>query len=368
MKIDAERTLSALLTDSLLTFCSVVVSYQQKIEKSRGVEEPYLFRTYKNLHRGAPGSKNKKYFVRNPDLAHDIPIWKVARATSAAPSYFEPAKIDGLKYLDGGFGANNPGHEVYREVQRMNNNSANAIGVLVSIGTGLNDTSGRITDGIGLSRYLNYVNFMKKWATDAEKTHDYLTELIGNKFPYYRLNVDRGIGNMKLDEWKTRGKLRRKLGIAIGKLRAASRKKNSELPQKKAGEKDVDGSSASRGDDDLKIPEWFKPRNKTIEYISEKTRAYLEKQETQDWLNECAVYLVEGRRARVRTDSQRWERACFGTWYQCNRDQCPRGEKEYRNIEELRAHFLDKHRDAFTKRMDESILNKAIDACKVNVQ
>ena len=330
------------------------------------MEKPYLFRTYKHLHKSAPGSKDK-CFERNPDLAHDIPIWEVARATSAAPSYFEPAKIDGLAYLDGGFGANNPGHEVYREVRRMNNNSANAIGLLMSIGTGLNDTSGRIIDGIGLPRYLNYLKFMKKCATDAEKTHEYLLELIENRFPYYRLNVEEGIGAMKLDEWKTRGKLRRKLGVTIGRLRS-SKRIGSGQPLKERGKtegKDMDGSSAS---DDSRIPEWFQPRNKTLEDISEKTKDYLAQDHIQTWLQECAHYLVQNRRARVKSDPQRWERACFGTWYQCNQDQCPRGEKEYRSIEELRAHFLDKHREAFKKDMDQGILNRAIDSCKVNVQ
>ena len=340
------------------------MAYQQKIEK--GVEKPYLFRTYKHLHKSAPGSKDK-CFERNPDLAHDIPIWKVARATSAAPSYFEPAKIDGLAYLDGGFGANNPGHEVYREVRRMNNNSANAIGLLLSIGTGVNDTSGRIIDGIGLPRYLNYLKFMKKCATDAEKTHEHLLELIDSRFPYFRLNVREGIGAMKLDEWKTRGKLRRKVGVVVGKLRSCKRKA-PEQPhdeREKAEGKTTDGSSAP---DESRIPEWFRPWNKTLENISKKTADYLAQNDVQVELDECAQYLVGNRRARVKSDPQRWERACFGTWYQCNQDQCPRGEKEYRSIEELRRHLLDKHRDHFKKNMDQRILDRAIDSCKVNVQ
>lgn len=351
------------LGDALLTCSSVVVAYQQKIEG--GVETPYLFRTYKHLHKSESGSKDK-CFERNPDLAHDIPIWKVGRATSAAPSFFEPAKIDGLKYVDGGFGANNPGQEIYREVRRMNNNSKNAIGFLISIGTGLNETSGRIIDGIGLPRYLNYLKFMKKCATDAEKTHEYLLEFIETPKTYYRLNVDEGIGGMKLDEWRTRGKLRREVGGVIGKLRSHKGKVPEPAQgQEKAEAKDGDGSSAS---DDSRIPEWFRPRNKTLENISEKTKDYLAQDKVRDWLDECAQYLVENRRARVKSDLQRWEMACYSTWYQCNRDLCPRAEKEYKRKEDLRAHFLDKHREGFKKDMDQALLDGAIESCKINVQ
>jgi patatin-like phospholipase/acyl hydrolase len=40
----------------------------------------------------------------------DPPAWQVAAATSAAPTYFEPARVDGAdgEWLDGGVGANDP--------------------------------------------------------------------------------------------------------------------------------------------------------------------------------------------------------------------------------------------------------------------
>src|SRR2546421_222236 len=34
----------------------------------------------------------------------DAKIWEVARATSAAPTFFKPITIDGIKYGDGGTG------------------------------------------------------------------------------------------------------------------------------------------------------------------------------------------------------------------------------------------------------------------------
>ena len=75
--------------------------------------------------------------TRNPDLAHDIPIWEVARATSAAPTYFKTVKIDHLKYLDGGFGGyNNPTLEIFEEVRTMSNKNSGSVNLMVSVGTG----------------------------------------------------------------------------------------------------------------------------------------------------------------------------------------------------------------------------------------
>jgi patatin-like phospholipase/acyl hydrolase len=37
-----------------------------------------------------------------------IKIWQAARATSAAPMYFEPLQVNGNTFMDGGLQANNP--------------------------------------------------------------------------------------------------------------------------------------------------------------------------------------------------------------------------------------------------------------------
>ena len=72
-------------------------------------------------------------------------IWEVARATSAAPSYFLPITIDDVKYGDGGMNWNNPAREAILEARKKW--PRRPIGILVSIGTGLeealqlNDTS-----------------------------------------------------------------------------------------------------------------------------------------------------------------------------------------------------------------------------------
>ncbi|KAH6675034.1 hypothetical protein B0J14DRAFT_699665 [Halenospora varia] len=56
----------------------------------------------------------------NPDYAHNIPTWQVARATTAAPSYFKALKISSTTHIDSGFrSANNPTIHAYEEVRQI---------------------------------------------------------------------------------------------------------------------------------------------------------------------------------------------------------------------------------------------------------
>lgn len=382
-------------------------------------------------------------------MAHDIPIWQVARATSAAPTYFKPPVIDGLEYVDGGFGANNPCAEIYEEVRRMNNNSRRCVSIILSIGTGKNNEARRFK-GTGFQRYLNYANFARKWASDSEKTHEAMLKAKSEvHFNYFRLNVEEGLDHMKLDEWRARGLVRTKLGERIGNFRASStkgRRKGSKaagvsngqeanpLKEKfgnlpngngtihtngngsvdhagqqasiKPGEQNndrkyaldaasnayldhlVEGATTQAFDqlnghppttptsarkldpntDDTDIPKWFRHKNRTLESIRKYTETYLSHPDTKEMIEQCAKLLVDGRRGRAKSDPQRWEKACFGTWYQCRIPECPRGEKEYERRRQLRRHLLDKHKTEFTSGAEgKSKLKDALDSCKIVV-
>ena len=340
------------------------------------METPYLFRTYKHLRKGA--NPTERLLDRNPGLAHDVPIYQVALATSAAPTYFKPAKIGDLEYLDGGFGANNPCMEIYDEVRKMNNNSESCIHIIVSIGTGKNNELARF-GGEGPSRFWNYLNFAKKWASESEPTHQSMVKKKQHsttKFNYFRLNVEEGLGPMKLDEWKARGAMRLRLGRWIGRMR---------FPKPSAG---GDGCRPGHEDEtttdhekimaaepkgsslDERIPKWFRPKNKTLEEITRCTENYLRNDEVQGWITECARILVESRRCRAKMDPQRWEKTCFGAWYQCNVEGCPRAEHEYQTREALRNHLIDKHKKFCTMFTAEARdeLNKRLDICKIMVR
>lgn len=354
---------------------SVVLSYQN--QKTQGVEKTYLFRTYKNLHKGA--NHNERLLDRNPGLAHDVPIWKVARATSSAPTYFQTTKINGHEYLDGGFGANNPCIEIYDEVRKMNNNSEDFGSIILSIGTGKNGAK-RLTGVNGLSRYLNYLNFAKKWATDSEGTHNAMLKKIERgdiKFPYYRFNLEDGLGAMKLDEWRVRGPLRTKFGKIIGNMRSPG-KRVSISGHSHMGEKCPDwGLSKEMNDEssnlqasaaESTVPKWLQPKNETLESITEYTEKYLAQDQVQEMIQKTAEILVKNRRDRVGSNEQRWKKACFGAWYQCNIERCQRAETEYKDREALKRHLLDKHRDRFSKNpQEQEKLEKALDMCEVVV-
>ena len=372
-------------------------------------------------------------------MAHDIPIWQVARATSAAPTYFKPPVIDGLEYLDGGFGANNPCAEIYDEVRKMNNNSKSCVSIILSIGTGKNNEARRVK-GTGIQRYLNYLNFARKWASDSEQTHlEMLKAKSKGQLNYFRLNVEEGLDLMKLDEWRARSSLRTKIGELIDDFRSFAcedRYKGNRTPGADGQGADVvaekgdnlqNGTDAmhmngngnmdyteqqalkeyainnvstahlenpvdesttkaldQRSDhspvtgistqgsgphtDDTNIPPWFQPKNRTLESIRRCTNDYLSMSETIDWIEKCAKLLVEGRRGRAKSDLQRWERACFGTWYQCRIPECPRGEKEYEMRGQLRKHLLDKHQAEFTSDVGgQRKLDEALDSCKIVV-
>jgi predicted acylesterase/phospholipase RssA len=69
----------------------------------------------------------------------------VCLATSAAPTYFEPHKVNGAPMLDGGLVANNPDGLVLMEIMRRSPNALDKLEVL-SIGTAGGDAGGMAAD------------------------------------------------------------------------------------------------------------------------------------------------------------------------------------------------------------------------------
>jgi predicted acylesterase/phospholipase RssA len=61
-------------------------------------------------------------------------VWKAARATSAALSYFDPIEINGVEYRDGGLMYNNPVDQVASEASVVFPDRPQ---IIVSLGTGL---------------------------------------------------------------------------------------------------------------------------------------------------------------------------------------------------------------------------------------
>ena len=267
-----------------------------------GVRVPYLMRSYHH-----PKSHKENILVRNPGHGANYPIWQVARATSAAPSYFESVHLeeDNEQYelIDGGFGANNPTEEAYGSVQQLHNNNTKAVSVLVSIGTGKNLERVK-SSRAGYRKYLEYINAAAKWAADSEKTHETVTRMTNGNAAYFRLSVEHGIGKMKLDAWKG-----------------------------------VKGCE-------------------TLELIRTKTAEYLSSPAVQRQIANSAQHLVQVRQQRSSAeDLDRWERFCHGVEYACYYDDC--GEGQRFNRQDFRRHLEDDHHI-----VDQDELNRNLESGK----
>lgn len=154
---------------------------------------PRLFRTYKVR-------KNRTY---------NCTIWEASRATSAAPTYFDPISIgdegEQEKFVDGGLGYNNPIEQVLEEARY--NFPRRKVACVVSIGTGIARAI-KFPDSPKTSP-LNLINALKVMATDSDTTAERVQRQFRDlKETYFRFNVDRGLDDIKLEEWQHLGDVR----------------------------------------------------------------------------------------------------------------------------------------------------------------
>ncbi|CAH0002317.1 unnamed protein product [Clonostachys byssicola] len=127
-------------------------------------------------------------------------IWEAARATSAAPTFFDPITLsNGLTFRDGALRGNNPIYELIREADCEA--SGVRIRAIASIGTGLPRT-------IAISNHLTSIaKACARIATDTENTANRFYQsfcLPGCKYEdcYFRFNVEQGMQGIGLHEWQ----------------------------------------------------------------------------------------------------------------------------------------------------------------------
>ncbi|TLD38810.1 FabD/lysophospholipase-like protein [Venturia nashicola] len=276
--------------------------YSSTRQEKRAVDSedsaPYIFRSYDHWASSPPAINE-----RNPGFAHNVAIWEAARATTAAPLYFDPIKIGNRKFGDGGFGNNNPAEEMMAEVSSMNGSDMSSIALLVSVGTGEIPIS-RLEDGI-LQKYIAYFNAARKLASDAESAHMRLIGWQRNAgLPYHRFNVPLGTGleKIKLDEWK-------------------------------------------------KTPKWYQRHHEsTIETIRKATEEYCARDDIRQHLEEVADILVQHRRSR-RTH-ELWPLVSRGEQYRCTFEKCRMCQQVVPRKEDLEWHLQMKHGLKGGKRME----------------
>ena len=113
--------------------------------------------------------------------------------------FFEPVEIDGIKFSDGGLRNNNPIKAVRNELRQEF--PGHPVGCIVSIGTGVHRTQSLGKTLAAVARSCAEI------ATNVEAAHQ---EFKANECgpggafegKYFRFNVDQGLQDIKLHEWK----------------------------------------------------------------------------------------------------------------------------------------------------------------------
>ena len=150
---------------------------------------PVLFRTYASRKQSS------------------IPctVWQAARATSAAPTFFERVYIGSASrrqpYIDGGVGRNNPTAQVLEEAEAEF--PGRRIACVISIGTGklaiINLPKPHFFQNVVAT---HVIKAMVAIATDCEKTAEEMEKKFKDKpKTYFRFNVEQGLQDVKLGDW-----------------------------------------------------------------------------------------------------------------------------------------------------------------------
>ncbi|KAF7874207.1 hypothetical protein EAF04_002879 [Stromatinia cepivora] len=142
------------------------------------------------------------------DQSYNCKIWEAARATCAAPRFFESIMIgeDGIdeEFVDARLGCNNPVRQLIAEARSVFN-PLRPVTCILSIGAGTHKAIGFTRPKSLMERVapLNLVDVLEglatstgKEAAEMDKRYRYIPGI------YHRLNVGRDIGEIKLEEWE----------------------------------------------------------------------------------------------------------------------------------------------------------------------
>ncbi|KAH7370488.1 acyl transferase/acyl hydrolase/lysophospholipase [Rhexocercosporidium sp. MPI-PUGE-AT-0058] len=175
--------------DELLKDCSELGCKTFVCATSKLAAETVVLSTYPSRRRGS-------------DLLNIAKVWEVARATSAASSFFDPVIIGNFDFIDGSTPANNPISEMWTEAFDVFKKGDNwrledNILCLVSIGTGIPAIRSFGDDTLRLGKALPAI------ATDTERRaedfHRHHSHMAQNR-QYFRFNVLWGLESVGLDE------------------------------------------------------------------------------------------------------------------------------------------------------------------------
>jgi len=149
--------------------------------------------------------------LRSYSLPHEpsirATICQTALATSAATTFFDPVSIGDRSFADGGLGANNPVNEVEGEASNIwcteTGDLKPLVKCFISIGTG---NPGKKAFEDSMAKFLSET--VVQIATETENTERMFIARYAKHFDekrYFRFNVEQGLQNIGLDEYKKKG-------------------------------------------------------------------------------------------------------------------------------------------------------------------
>lgn len=144
-------------------------------------------------------------------------IWQAARATSAAPTYFESIKFGNpaVEWVDAGLGFNNPARALLREAKNLwkdsNDNFNREIGIFLSLGTGMprviNPDAGRGLEKVAkdvasrLKVPIDWIKVMQGIALSSETVAHQMRDDL-HRSAYHRFNVEQGLQAIELFQYE----------------------------------------------------------------------------------------------------------------------------------------------------------------------
>ena len=223
-------------------------------------------------------------------------MWSIAQiglATTATPTFFEPAKIlhsNGTekRYLEASFWTADPTPEILTLAAPAGEPFHEAVSTIVSIGV-YGPPYNRFAPGRGPFQKLKFP-IGRIGARDHELHLALKEKFRATSLEYVRLEIQK-IGGIEIDTWK-------------GKW----------------------------GTDTLVLV-----RRKTNEYLFDSA-------EVREQIHATAGRLVDCRRSRAEVDLDRWEVFCHGVEYACTMARCPVIDQTFKDRRGLRSHLEKVHR------------------------
>lgn len=244
--------------------CKTIVVSRGRLGFSQ--EKKHIFRSYSHFANEETGKA-----PLNSGPACGAALWEVGHATTAAPSYFEPEKIENWRFKHGGMRASNPTEDVLHELELLA--PMHTPQVVVSIGTGIRHHTSFGNGGVA-EMFAPLTGLMAAF-TETEKVSKKVEHQLGSRSSYFRFNdKSGGWSDVLMDQW-------------------------------------IPGSESKR----TQAP-GLKTRGKMHHIIE----TYL-KEGGQEYMEMCAEKLVTLRRRRVLADPDRWERFALASTFIC--PNCP---------------------------------------------